>query len=113
MVKQAITWTCFFPLYCSNPRKKGLRELKLLNFNKISLSRGSAGRSEAGPGLGRDSQESREISAMQQRLNKTSTRVSAVNERSRHGHEKGAIKKQPQVCDCRSKVVGGTVENQS
>ncbi|KAK8381781.1 hypothetical protein O3P69_015065 [Scylla paramamosain] len=58
---------------------------------------GSAGHSEAGPGLGRDSQESREISAMQQRLNKTSTRVSAVNERSRHGHEKGAIKKQPQV----------------
>lgn len=58
---------------------------------------GSAGRSEAGPGLGRDSQESREISAMQQRLNKTSTRVSAVNERSRHGHEKGAIKKQPQA----------------
>ncbi|XP_045137928.1 uncharacterized protein LOC123520093 isoform X9 [Portunus trituberculatus] len=58
---------------------------------------GSAGRSETGPGLGRDSQESREISAMQQRLNKTSTRVSAVNERSRHGHEKGAIKKQPQA----------------
>ena len=47
---------------------------------------------------------------MQQRLNKTSTRVSAVNERSRHGHEKGAIKKQPQVCDCSSKGVGGTAE---
>lgn len=59
------------------------------------------GRSEAGAGtgLGRDSQESREISAMQQRLNKTSTRVSAINEGSRHGHEKGAIKKQPQVCE--------------
>lgn len=49
---------------------------------------------------------------MQQRLNKTSTRVSAVNERSRHGHEKGAIKKQPQVCDSRSKAVGGTAERQ-
>ncbi|KAG0725825.1 LWamide neuropeptide [Chionoecetes opilio] len=60
--------------------------------------RTSTGRSEGGAGLGRDSQsqESREISAMQQQLNKTSTRVS-VNERSRHGNEKGAIKKQPQV----------------
>lgn len=62
------------------------------------------GRGETGatPGLGRDSQvreqESREISAMQQRLNKTTTRVSAINEGSRLGHEKGAIKKQPQVC---------------
>ncbi|XP_042889233.1 uncharacterized protein LOC122264425 isoform X4 [Penaeus japonicus] len=42
-------------------------------------------------------EESREISAMQKRLNKTSTRVSAINEGSRQGHEKGAIKKQPQA----------------
>lgn len=62
------------------------------------------GRGESGTvaGAGQDSQvreqESREISAMQQRLNKNSTRVSAINEGSLHGHEKGAIKKQPQVC---------------
>ncbi|XP_050688542.1 uncharacterized protein LOC126981470 isoform X6 [Eriocheir sinensis] len=63
-----------------------------------SMGRGEAG---AGAGAGRDSQvreqESREISAMQQRLNKNSTRVSAINEGSQHGHEKGAIKKQPQA----------------
>ncbi|XP_064109013.1 uncharacterized protein LOC135217210 [Macrobrachium nipponense] len=67
-----------------------------------SCRRGSASRGEAGSSVGRNErymreQESREISAMQKRLNKTTSRISAINEGSRHGHEKGAIKKQPQI----------------
>ncbi|KAK8753029.1 hypothetical protein OTU49_002151 [Cherax quadricarinatus] len=64
----------------------------------------SASRSDASASLGRNERDHRmrekensEISAMQKRLNKTSTRVSAINEGSRHGHEKGAVKKQPQA----------------
>lgn len=77
-----------------------------LTLSHLSLScslfpRGARNR-EGATSTGRNehnvqNEESREISAMQKRLNKTSTRVSAINEGSRQGHEKGAIKKQPQV----------------
>lgn len=65
---------------------------------------GSASRSDMSTSLGRNERDHRmqekensDISAMQKRLNKTSTRVSAINEGSKHGHEKGAVKKQPQA----------------
>nr|XP_053626225.1 uncharacterized protein LOC128684120 [Cherax quadricarinatus] len=82
-------------LYGSNPSEE--------KSKGIALSC-SASRSDASASLGRNERDHRmrekensEISAMQKRLNKTSTRVSAINEGSRHGHEKGAVKKQPQA----------------
>ncbi|KAK7076078.1 hypothetical protein SK128_025799 [Halocaridina rubra] len=92
-------------------------EIRASRRYQRSTRRGSAGRGEISGSLGRSErdrysrdedsreirdrhareQENREISAMQKRLNKTTSRISSVNEGYRHGYEKGAIKKQPQA----------------
>ncbi|KAG7157401.1 hypothetical protein Hamer_G005824 [Homarus americanus] len=79
-------------------------ELRLSRRHPRTSRRGSLSRSDVAASVGRNERDHRvrekensDISAMQKRLNKTSTRVSAINEGSRHGHEKGAVKKQPQA----------------